>query len=160
MKYLSNYFLLNINQRIKKMANKILWKLHQMCLFFFFFNNRINKQISERNMYKLKNDSNSISSTISITNELFNQNLRGWRKKKKNRIFIRKKKNISGDLKKFPIRSISDTMLNSNTDMFHVKREHLPRRMFPGGNIEKKKKTRINSCDRVLCFVSNKFRFE
>lgn len=160
MKYLSNYFLLNINQRIKKMANKILWKLHQMCLFFFFFNNRINKEISERNMYKLKNDSNSISSTISITNELFNQNLRGWRKKKKNRIFIRKKKNISGDLKKFPIRSISDTMLNSNTDMFHVKREHLPRRMFPGGNIEKKKKTRINSCDRVLCFVSNKFRFE
>lgn len=37
MKYLSNYFLLNINQRIKKMANKILWKLHQIGLFFFFF---------------------------------------------------------------------------------------------------------------------------
>lgn len=101
MKYLSNYFLLNINQRIKKMANKILWKLHQMCLFFFFFNNRINKQISERNMYKLKNDSNSISSTISITNELFNQNLRGWRKKK-NRIFIRKKKEYFWGFKKIP----------------------------------------------------------
>lgn len=81
--------------------------------------------------------------------------------KKKTGFSSGKKKNISGDLKKFPIRSISDTMLNSNTDMFHVKREHLPRRMFPGGNIEKKKKkTRINSCDRVLCFVSNKFRFE
>lgn len=76
--------------------------------------------------------------------------------KKKTGFSSGKKKNISGDLKKFPIRSISDTMLNSNTDMFHVKREHLPRRMFPGGNIEKKKKKNSNKLVRSCPL----FRFE
>ena len=46
-------------------------------------------------------------------------------KEKKNQDFHqtkKKKKNISGDLKKFPIPSTSDTMLNSNMDMFRVEK--------------------------------------
>lgn len=102
MKYLSNYFLLNINQRIKKMANKILWKLHQMCLFFFFFfNNRINKEISQKEIcinWKTipipfrRQFPSQMNCLIKISAA----------EGKKNRIFIRKKKEYFWGFKKIP----------------------------------------------------------
>lgn len=65
-------FLRSINQRIKKIADKIVWKLHQICLFFFFFLQltiELTRKSAKEIRISWKNDSNSIWSTIFIANK-------------------------------------------------------------------------------------------